>query len=62
MPQSYHTRLPYIFCQLYFLSTTDKLFADADILKVTETKNGYEIKLSGDDSKNCDDYVWEYKT
>jgi len=41
---------------------SDKLFADADILKVTETKNGYEIKLSGDDSKNCDDYVWEYKT
>merc|ERR550532_566920 len=35
---------------------------DADILKVTETKNGYEIKLSGEDGKRCQDYVWEYKS
>ena len=39
----------------------DNVFADADITKVVETKNGYEISLSGEDSKNCDDYVWEYK-
>jgi len=39
----------------------DKLFADADIIKVTELNNGYEIKLTGEDSKNCDEYVWEYK-
>ena len=37
------------------------VYADADILKVTETKNGYEIKLSGEDGKRCQDYVWEYK-
>jgi len=38
------------------------VYADADILKVTETKNGYEIKLSGEDGKRCQDYLWEYKS
>ena len=45
----------------WFTSNADKAFADADVVKVTETKNGWEIKVTGEDSKNCDDYIWEYK-
>ena len=44
------------------VNTPDEdLYADADIIKVNEVKNGYEIKLTGEDSKHCDDYVWQYK-
>ena len=46
---------------LRFLNTSDDMYADADITQVTEVKNGYQIKLTGEDSLNCEVYVWEYK-
>ena len=39
----------------------DDLYADADITKVTEVKNGWEVNLSAADSRHCDDYTWQYK-
>ena len=36
--------------------------ADADVVKVEETENGYMVFLTGMESKNCEDYTWEYKT
>jgi len=38
-----------------------KVKADADITKVKETENGWDISLTGQDSLNCEEYFWEYK-
>ena len=44
-----------------FLITLAEVLADADVVKVIETKKGHDIKLTAEDSKHCDDYLWEHK-